>query len=201
MLNWSHSIPDHESKDVMLKMLNKLKMEKPRILEIGTFTGVSIINMLNVVENSVGVCIDNWGLNPGESRHVEKYFFDNNMGMSDIKNVFWNNVKKAGVENRITLLEGDSVEKLLELSKNNETFNFIYVDGSHKCLDAYTDIVIAWNILEKGGIMAVDDYKWNMNAPVLERPYDGVNRFLKKYRYTLEILSVGYRIYFRKNMI
>ena len=47
--------------------------------------------------------------------------------------------------------------KLCELIEAGQQFDFIYVDGSHKCLDCYGDMILAWQLLRKGGVLAVDD--------------------------------------------
>jgi len=49
---------------------------------------------------------------------------------------------------------------LLKFIENKEVFDFMYIDGSHKCIDVYNDCVLAWRILRKGGLMVLDDYHY-----------------------------------------
>ena len=79
-------------------------------------------------------------------------------------------------------------------------FNFIYVDGSHKCIDCYVDCMLAWKLLERDGIMGIDDYLYNThnNSPILEIPYEGVNYFLEKIKGQYEVINKGYRLFIKK---
>jgi hypothetical protein len=71
------------------------------------------------------------------------------------------------------------------------------VDGSHLLLDAYTDIVLSWEILEKGGYLIVDDYLYKQDQ-VLKSPFEAVNHFLKLYKGQYNILSMDYRVFLEK---
>ena len=42
---------------------------------------------------------------------------------------------------------------------NNKTYNFIYIDGCHEKEFIKRDMENSFNILEKGGIMWMDDYR------------------------------------------
>jgi predicted O-methyltransferase YrrM len=101
------------------------------------------------------------------------------------------------MNNRITVRKGKSSDKLLELLKLNETFNFIYVDASHRCLDVYLDAMIAWKLLKIGGIIAFDDYRFN-NGDTLNSPYEAIEQFKKNYSEDFVLLAEDYRVYFKK---
>ena len=85
------------------------------------------------------------------------------------------------MENRVNVLKGDSFEILMKIVKENEMFDFIYVDGSHKCLDCYSDILLSWDLLNVGGILVIDDVSYNKENGILESPFEAVFHFLKKY--------------------
>jgi hypothetical protein len=78
------------------------------------------------------------------------------------------------------------------------------VDGSHTLLDSYTDLILAWNLLENGGILAFDDYLFNYNTDVtkneniLDRTFEGVNYFLKRFEGQYRTLHKAYRIFLEK---
>ena len=78
-----------------------------------------------------------------------------------------------------------------------EKYDFIYVDGSHKLLDCYSDLILAWQVLNKGGIMGIDDYLWN-SGDLLNSPFEGVNHFLKKYEKEMNVISKEYRVFVEK---
>ena len=79
-----------------------------------------------------------------------------------------------------------------------DKFDIIYVDGSHRLLDCYTDLVLSWELLEKNGLMIIDDYLFNKNN-ILESPFEAVNEFLNKYENKYTLLSKNYRVFLVKN--
>jgi predicted O-methyltransferase YrrM len=91
----------------------------------------------------------------------------------------------------------DSKKALIYFLKDKVSFDFIYVDGSHLLLDAYTDIILAWEILEKGGIMIIDDYLYKQDE-VLNSPFEAVNHFLNLYKETYKLLHTNYRVFLEK---
>jgi len=140
---------------------------------------------------STATVIDMW------TNYDEAHLLQSN----NIKGIFYNNLVKAGVKDRVTDLVGDSKDILIDLLKHQKTFDLIYVDGSHKCLDCYNDMALAWGLLSPHGILAVDDYHWrpnNIQNEYLDRPYYAVNHFIERYKNDLEIFSMGYRVFLRK---
>jgi predicted O-methyltransferase YrrM len=121
--------------------------------------------------------------------------------------VFHENLRRAGVSGRVQALKGDSVTTLLDLVEQKEQFDFVYVDGSHKCIDCYTDMALSWRLLKTGGTMVVDDYllqPWaGVNHGSEEKPLDypkrGVDHFLSKYEGTYRVLDKGYRVCLEKS--
>lgn len=65
-------------------------------------------------------------------------------------------------------------------------------------LDCYSDLVLAWIVLEKGGILAVDDYTYKFDCNLLDSPFEAVNHFLKRYEGKYTILYKGYRVFLQK---
>ena len=102
------------------------------------------------------------------------------------------------MKNRIKAIKGDSFEVLLQLSKNKEKFDFIYVDGSHLCLDCFSDLILALDLLYENGILAIDDYILNKDD-TLNSPYEAVNHFLNKYKNKYTMLLQNYRVFILKN--
>lgn len=87
----------------------------------------------------------------------------------------------------------------MEFIKQNRLFDFIYVDGSHLLLDCYSDLVLSWQILERGGILAIDDYLYKKDDEnILNSPYEAVNHFLKVFENQYKILSTSYRVFLEK---
>jgi predicted O-methyltransferase YrrM len=77
-------------------------------------------------------------------------------------------------------------------------FDFIYIDGSHLSFDCYSDLLISWRLLARGGLLAIDDYLYNAEGAVVDSPFEGINHFLKKHQHEIKILHKGYRVFLIK---
>ena len=76
-------------------------------------------------------------------------------------------------------------------------FDVIYVDGSHTLLDSYTDIVLSFELLNKNGVLIIDDVAFNSDD-ILNSPLDGIKYFAKKNEKRIKILHSGYRLFLEK---
>lgn len=198
MYNWTNDLP-LGSRDIFLKYLRLYN--KPKILEIGTYVGTSLITMLNVLPESTAIAIDNWDLVENEFDGCRNECRKNNMmepQKDSIKDIFKSNIKPFN--DRVKYFEGDSCNILRQLNRDQyHTFDIIYVDGSHKCLDVLVDIILAWELLNVGGMMILDDYEWNMHQPdPFGRPEYAINHFLDKYKKEMRILDIDYRVFIQK---
>jgi hypothetical protein len=195
MYNWTNDLPAGEKKVFLdiLKYFNQSysKKEKISVLEIGTYTGISLINIINAIPNSVGIGVDMW------SSYNENNLLEN-MDSMGVEKSFYKNVSTFGLSDRIKGLKMDSTDALTRFLKDGIIFDFIYVDGSHLLLDCYSDLVLAWIVLEKGGILAVDDYTYKFDCNLLDSPFEAVNHFLKRYEGKYTILYKGYRVFLQK---
>jgi hypothetical protein len=70
--------------------------------------------------------------------------------------IFDGNVAATGAGNRVTKLVGPSQTVMRTLPASS--FDFAYVDGSHRVGDVLQDAVLAWGLLKPGGIAIFDDY-------------------------------------------
>jgi predicted O-methyltransferase YrrM len=202
MYNWTNDLPvNTNSKLTFVSMLsNFISYDTCKILEIGTFVGTSVIGMLQYLPSAVATTIDPW------CNYEEKLCGsenDNNclknMEQNNTEKVFYENISKAYVKDRITVLKGDSAFVLIELVKQNKKFDFIYVDGSHKCIDCYTDCLLSWEMLEKNGILGIDDYLYKISlTDELENVMKGVDHFLEKIKGQYILLEKGYRVFIKK---
>jgi predicted O-methyltransferase YrrM len=195
MYNWTNDVPYGE-KQVFLDVLqyfNKTHNDQRsslEVLEIGTYTGVSLIEIIKTIPNAKGTGVDLW-TSYNENNLLE------NMDALAIEQSFKKNVSTAGLTHKIRGFKCDSTEALLEFFADRKYFDFIYVDGSHLLLDCYCDLVLAWNILHKYGILAIDDYTYKQGS-LLESPFEAVNHFLKRYEGEYKVLYKGYRVFLEK---
>jgi predicted O-methyltransferase YrrM len=197
MNNWTNDIP-FNSKKIFLDVIQyfnenyyKVKSgEVVNILEVGSYTGISLINIVKNIPNSIGYGVDLW------SSYNENELLSN---MDNLQNElsFHKNIKIEGMNERVFGIKGDSSKVLMDMVVKNNMYDFIYVDGSHLMLDCYLDLTLSWKILNKGGILAIDDYIYKMDS-VLDSPFEAVNHFLKKYENEIKILHKECRVFLQK---
>jgi hypothetical protein len=48
------------------------------------------------------------------------------------------------------------------IENQNTQYDFIYIDGDHRCAGATLDLFAAFPLLKVGGTMAIDDYNLNI---------------------------------------
>jgi predicted O-methyltransferase YrrM len=205
------------SKDTFMSVLQEFnteyaqKKESVKVLEIGSYTGMSLIHILQQIPNAIGYGVDLW------SSYHENNIIDtaginvfHNMEQLEVEKSFFENRAAAGLEERMNGIKGDSHDVLTTMVCDHEQFDFIYIDGSHSSIDCYTDCYLAWKLLNKGGIMAIDDYTYNCqddSIPLLKikggqylehTPFHGVNHFLKKHEGEYRVIDIGYRVFLEK---
>lgn len=199
MYNWTNDLPKG-SKEVFEEIIcyfNKnykkcIQNEKIQILEIGTYTGISLIEIVKRIPNSYGTGVDMW------TPYKENNLLEN-MKNLQIEESFHKNIKISNMEERINGIKCDSKDLLLDMIKKNDKYDFIYIDGSHLCIDCYIDLVLSWELLEVGGIIAIDDYLYKKDDKnILNSPYEGINHFLNKYEGTYILLHKSYRVFLQK---
>jgi hypothetical protein len=202
MFNWTNDIPTG-SQNIFLETIeyfnntygeniNKKDKKEIHVLEIGTYTGTSIIHILENIPNSIATCIDNWEnyTENGKVKNIEEL---------EIKKSFHKNIQTANLEDRVEWIKGDSSSVLFDMVKAEKKYDFIYVDGCHLLLECYSDLILSWQLLNCGGILAIDDYYNNLNgSDLLQTPFESVNHFLKKYDNEIKVLHKGYRIFLEK---
>jgi predicted O-methyltransferase YrrM len=191
LYNWTNDLPMY-SKVIFEDIIKQIKTKHSKILEIGTFTGTSLINILSRLPDTYkAIAVDNFelddiGLTP-------------DMNTKSIKNIFYENVNNANMSSRVTLIEEDSTIAMSDMIKNNIKFDFIYIDGSHKCLDVMCDIIQAWELLDVGGILGLDDVGWRpANYTDFDVPQKAVQLFADKYINRFKVLNNGYRLFVEK---
>ncbi len=164
------------------------KSKENKILEIGCFEGLSSVFFAdNFIDNpkSSLTCVDPF-LNIINNDHLR--FLLNNEEMN-----FDYNMSVCKNSDKITIhkITSDSF-----FENNNNTFTFIYIDGCHDPVDfIQRDMENAFNILEKNGIMWMDDYGGGDGIKIKNT----MNTFLEKYKGQYELIHSGYQLAIKKH--
>jgi methylase of polypeptide subunit release factors len=128
--------PDSVKRDAMTRILKKTA-STGSILEIGDQTGSLLISIMHEIPNLKAIVLDKWN--------------------DSTKQIFDTNILYAGIKDRVTLLEMDTVNGMLELNKRGNTFDLIYVNTTSSAdMQLYAELVVAWEILSKNGVLIVE---------------------------------------------
>lgn len=130
-----------------------------RILEIGSWAGASAITFglalrdLGMHDSTV-VCVDHWERYLLEQDgHYES--MNSAAASGDIQRLFWHNVRACDLIAALQVKEGRSADVLPQLEP--ESFDLVYVDGSHNRDDVAFDIEQAKRLVRDNGIICGDD--------------------------------------------
>lgn len=187
MDNYRYSQSWFLGSEIKYKINNFLdKSKENKMLEIGCFEGLSSVffadNFLNN-ENSTLTCVDPF-LSINNNDH--KQFLQNNEEMN-----FDYNISHCKNANKIKI---HKITSDTFFENNKQTFNFIYIDGCHEPDFIKRDMKNSFNVLEKNGIMWMDDYGGGDGIQIK----NAMNYFLKKYNGQYEVIHMGYQLAIRK---
>ncbi len=110
-----------------------------KILEIGTFTGLSGLTMsLSLPSDGILVTLD---------KNVER----NKIAM--------NFFKKAKQENKIKTITGAALESITDLKEKKEKFDLVFIDADKENYKNYYNQSL--DLISKNGLIIVDNVLWN----------------------------------------
>jgi len=146
------------------------KSKENRMLEIGCFEGLCSVffadNFLNNPKSSL-TCVD-------------PFLTIDTFNISICKN-----------SDRISI---NKITSDIFFENNKQTYNFIYIDGCHQPDFIKRDMENSFSILEKNGIMWMDDYRGGDGNQIKNT----MDNFLEKYRGQYELIHTGYQLAIRK---
>ena len=142
-----------------LQILARL-VRAERVLEIGTFVGVSAIYLARALEQG------------GRVVTIEKF--------PEFARIAERNFAANGVQDRITLLVGDAFERIRGLPED-EPFDLAFLDGHKERYADYFEAIAPR--LRPGGLLVVDDVLFHgdaLNKVCRTEKGEGVRRFLDR---------------------
>lgn len=162
-------------------ILRGLEGSASRILEVGSYEGLSACYLLWRLRDATITCIDTFA-NSAELESI----FDANVALVDAS--------------RVHKLVGDSRRLLLDLVAGGRQFDLVYVDGSHLGLDVMVDASLSWQLLKPGGTLVFDDYAYReLGDDALLRPGPAIDAFLTVIEGKHELLVRGHQVAVRKS--
>ncbi len=121
-------------------------------LEIGSWEGRSTCWLLDNIlthESNRITCIDTF------EGSIEHNLYDSDY-IKSIEQRFDFNIARTGVPEKVKKIVGQSHEVMWHLPLNS--YDLVYIDGSHIGSDVLTDTVLAWQLVKVGGLIIFDDY-------------------------------------------
>ena len=165
-----------------------------KYLEVGAYEGRSLCWMMDNIltgDNDIAYAIDTF---KGGVENTSELL---NNDMSMVESNYLHNVEEFG--DKVVTLKGESFDRLTELLPNHkESFDFIYIDGSHDSWNVLADAVIAFKLLKKGGVMGFDDFKWNLMNDLVRSPGPAIQAFCYTHQKFLKVLHEGYQVWIEK---
>jgi predicted O-methyltransferase YrrM len=150
-----------------------------RGLEVGCFEGRSTLWFLEKIashESSSVTCID--------------------VFTPAIEERFDHNIRVSGLGHKVSKRKGYSQDVLRTLEP--ESFDFAYIDGCHLASCVLTDAVLIWDLLKPDGVLIFDDYLWDLDKPITERPKAAIDAFLIIFQHQLEVKKRATQVIVRK---
>ncbi|MEO1084849.1 MAG: class I SAM-dependent methyltransferase, partial [Acidobacteriota bacterium] len=109
---------------------------------------------------------------------------------------FWSNIELSDAAEKVRAIKGRSQESLRQLPL--DSFDIIYIDGSHRARDVLLDLALSWDLLKVGGVMIMDDYAWERQWPATLRPEMAIDAFLSMHGGVVDVIEVGAQVIVRR---
>lgn len=130
-----------------------------KILEIGSFEGRSacyLIEELAIAHPIEIYCVDTW---QGGEEHAT---LDMKMHEMNFNHNIVDSIQLVRNQAKVYKRKGLSIVELSRLIVEgmSESFDVVYVDGSHQASHVFADAALSFNLLRVGGVLIFDDYKY-----------------------------------------
>lgn len=155
-----------------------------KILEIGSFEGMSLVFLLSHFQNASIDCVETF---EGSDEH-------NTINFLEVKKNFDFNMKFY--QKRFHLYHMSSDKFFIQ--NKNKLYDLIYIDGSHFGYQVYKDAINSFDILNIGGLLVFDDFLKKYYKKKNENVIGGVCNFIKMFNNKIKVIFVGYQIFIKK---
>jgi predicted O-methyltransferase YrrM len=163
-----------------------------RALEIGAFDGVSANVMLDSIFTHPSSTVDT----------IDPYLPDPTTPQvgPHTRSLFEENTRRGEHGGRVRLHVGKSIDVLSRMiaEGNAESYDVVFIDGSHLAADVMTDAVLSWSLLKYGGLLVFDDFNWGGDLAFHCRPKEAIKAFETVFSQSAVPLHRGDQRIFRK---
>jgi predicted O-methyltransferase YrrM len=156
----------------LMAALGEFLHRPAEILEVGSFEGRSALFFLATFPQARLTCVD--------------------LFTPRLSAKFGNNVGRY--RDRVTKLRGRSAAVLDRLAAEKRRYDVIYIDGGHRRAEVIADSVLAWELLNVGGVLIWDDYLWKTDRPSAARPQHAIDLFCHAFAPCLRELHRDYQV-------
>ncbi len=168
-------------------LLRLANLPEVSVLEIGSWEGRSTCWLLDHIlthDSAKITCVDTFEGSVEHTQMEEEY-------LKSVGERFDFNIAKTGHPEKVTKIVGRSQEAMRSLPLNS--YDLIYIDGSHAASDVLQDAVLAWGLLKVGGLIIFDDYAWPA-PPDYNHPKMAVDAFVTVFGNKLKLLHQGHQV-------
>jgi predicted O-methyltransferase YrrM len=159
-----------------------------QFLQLGAYTGDASLWLLQNIltdKSSHLTDVDTWkGSNEDEHHKLD---------FKAVENVY--NYQTRGYKN-LTKFKGTTIEWLK--AAPFDYYDFIYVDADHTAPAVLIDAELSWLSLKPGGLLAFDDYEWNLGRGDVYNPKPGIDTFMYRHKAELKVLHIGWQVWVAK---
>lgn len=127
---------DPIKKEIMIQTMKDNAPNCHSILVIGDQCGISLIAMTYEIKNAKYIVLDKWN--------------------DSIKRSFYTNIMNAGIKDQTMALDMETRLGLMELYKRENMFDAIYVNTPSVDMELYSELALAWELLNPNGILIID---------------------------------------------
>jgi predicted O-methyltransferase YrrM len=168
-----------------------------RILEIGVYQGRATCWMLEhmLAKDGHMICVDPFIEEDGVDAFTTELVTQSPHYNAERLALWRSNTEEIrqpeqGLEVRV----GRSYQELAKLIQENQSFDFIYVDGNHSASSVLADACMCFGMLRPTGIMLFDDYLWGDMPGLLHRPKLGIDYFTTLFSEQNALALLGYQL-------
>ena len=140
-----------------LHLLIKISNIK-KILEIGTFTGLSALTMSLALPND-GTIIT----------------LDKNENTNEAAKIFF---KNANQDNKIKIINNMAIDNLNEFKNKNQKFDLVFIDADKENYINYYDISL--DLINTNGLIIIDNVLWHGEV-IDEKKNDNLTKSIRKF--------------------